>query len=165
MNKQKLTIIAMTAAVMLMGSACSTAGASKPTDQAQSSPTASPTSNSPAAGEDSGSLDEKVLILIDQTPKPVATGHSFDFSVQQLPEGYSLSEMQWNSEQNKIVNTVQEAIEHGGNGEDGFYISGNGQFSGFFYPDSMVGEKGKAKFIFKNESGKELAWEKEITLK
>lgn len=164
MNKRKMMMIAMTAAVMLTSSACGTAGASKPANQVEQSPAASP-SNAPAEGEDSLALDRQLLILIDQTPKPVASGHSFDFFVKQLPEEYSLSEMQWISKQNNIVNTYLEAIEHGGNGEDGFYISGNGQFSGFFYPDSMVGETGKVKFIFKNDSGKELTWEKEITLK
>jgi hypothetical protein len=164
MNKQKWLVVAMTALVMLMSSACGSTGDAKPTNEVVQSPTASP-ANAPAAGGNSENLDEQILILIDQTPKPVATGHSFDFFVKQLPEGYSLSEMQWISDKNQITNTYLEAIEHGGNGEDGFYISGNGQFSGFFYPDSMVGETGKVKFIFKNDSGKELTWEKEITLK
>jgi hypothetical protein len=75
-----------------------------------------------------------------------------------------MTEMQWLSDKSKIVNTVQEAAQHGGNGEDGFYISGDGQFSGFFYPDTMKGEKGQVIFLFKNDEGKELTWKKEITL-
>lgn len=54
-----------------------------------------------------------------------------------------LSKMYWKSEKNNIVNTTQEAIEHGGNGGNGFYISGDGQFMGFFYPDEMKSEKGE----------------------
>lgn len=38
------------------------------------------------------------------------------------------------SKDNLIVNSFQDAVEHGANGEDGFYISGDGQFSGFIYP-------------------------------
>ena len=64
----------------------------------------------------------------------------------------------------KIVDTVQEMIEHGANGGGGFYISGNGQFMGFFYADAMKGEKGEVSFLFKNDQGKELTWKKELTL-
>ncbi|MFF2093379.1 hypothetical protein [Paenibacillus sp. NPDC058174] len=107
--------------------------------------------------------DQEILIIIDQTPRP-SEGNSFDFSVNKRPEGYALSEMQWVSDKSTVKNTIAEAIEHGGSGEDGFYISGNGQFMGFFYPDEMKGEEGQATFIFKNEQGKELTWKKKITL-
>lgn len=96
---------------------------------------------------------------IDQTEKPIE-GNSFDFVVNKLPEGYTLTEMQWKSANSEIVNTLEEAIAHGGNGEDGFYISGNGQFSGFFYPDEMRGEEGEVLFRFTNEHGEELIWKK-----
>ncbi|WP_054027471.1 hypothetical protein [Bacillus sp. FJAT-28004] len=108
--------------------------------------------------------DKKILIIIDQTEKPIE-GNSFDFVVKQLPEGFALAEMQWVSKENQIINSVQLAIEHGASGGDGFYISGDGQFTGFFYPDAMKGEKGQVVFVFKNEQGKELTWKKEITLK
>ncbi|MEC0205197.1 hypothetical protein P4H39_21550 [Paenibacillus lautus] len=108
--------------------------------------------------------DQQILIVIDQTPKPI-TGNSFDFGVTKLPEGYSLSEMEWKSDKTEIKSTFQEAIEHGQTGEDGFYISGNGQFSGFIYPDGMKGEEGKVLFRFIDEQGHELTWEKKLTLK
>lgn len=108
--------------------------------------------------------DQQILIVIDQTPKPI-TGNSFDFGVTKLPEGYSLSEMEWKSDKTEIKSTFQEAIEHGQNGEDGFYISGNGQFSGFIYPDEMKGEEGQVLFRFIDEQGHELTWEKKLTLK
>ncbi|MCR8656975.1 hypothetical protein [Paenibacillus endoradicis] len=109
------------------------------------------------------SSKEEILIIIDQTEKPIE-GNSFDFSVQKLPEGYMLSSMKWNSASAEVVNTLQEAIEHGGNGEDGFYISGNAQFMGFFYDDSLKGEAGTVSFTFTNEAGQSLTWEKDITL-
>lgn len=108
--------------------------------------------------------DQQILIVIDQTPKPI-TGNSFDFGVTKLPEGYSLSEMEWKSDKTEIKSTVQEAIEHGQTGEDGFYISGNGQFSGFIYPDGMKSEEGQVLFRFIDEQGHELTWEKTLTLK
>lgn len=108
--------------------------------------------------------DQQILIVIDQTPKPI-TGNSFDFAVKQVPEGYSLSEMQWKSDTTEIKSTWQEAIEHGQTGEDGFYFSGNGQFSGFIYPDEMKGEEGQVMFRFIDEQGHELTWEKTLTLK
>ena len=106
---------------------------------------------------------DQILIIIDQTEKPIE-GNSFDFSVQKLPEGYRLSSMKWSSPSAEVVNTLQEAIEHGGNGEDGFYISGNGQFMGFFYEDSLKGEEGTVSFTFTNDAGQTLNWEKIITL-
>ncbi|HIW34574.1 MAG TPA: hypothetical protein IAA29_17500, partial [Candidatus Paenibacillus intestinavium] len=106
---------------------------------------------------------DQILIIIDQTEKPIE-GNSFDFSVQKRPEGYMLTSMKWSSASSEVVNTLQEAIEHGGNGEDGFYISGNGQFMGFFYDDSLKGEEGTVSFTFTNEAGQSLTWEKVITL-
>jgi len=72
--------------------------------------------------------------------------------------------MQWISEDSLIVNSVQDAIRHGGNGEDGFYNSGNGQYSGFIYPDTMKGEEGQVVFLFKDAKGNELTWKKKLTL-
>lgn len=107
---------------------------------------------------------EEIEIVIDQSDKPME-GNSFDFAIKQLPKGYSLTEMRWTSNTVTIVNSLQEAIEHGANGEEGFYFSGNGQFSGFIYSDEMKGERGKATFVFTNEEGGKLMSEKEIKLK
>ncbi|WP_336785750.1 hypothetical protein [Paenibacillus sp. MMO-177] len=119
------------------------------------------TKSSDAAGNNA---NEEILIIIDQTEKPIE-GNSFDFVVNKRPEGYMLSKMEWKSGKTSIVNTTQEAIEHGGNGKDGFYISGDGQFMGFFYPDDLKGQKGDVSFTFVNDAGKELTWKKTITLK
>ena len=107
--------------------------------------------------------EDEILIVIDQTAKPIE-GNSFDFVIKEVPEGYSLTELQWISNKSQVINTVQEAIEHGASGEEGFYISGNGEYSGFFYSDAMKGEEGKVIFIFKDEKGNELTWEKTLTL-
>ncbi|MGQ8873189.1 hypothetical protein [Paenibacillus sp. TSA_86.1] len=107
---------------------------------------------------------EEIDIVIDQSDKPME-GNSFDFVIKQVPKGYSLTEMRWTSNTVTIVNSLQEAIEHGANGEDGFYFSGNGQFSGFIYSDEMKGERGKAIFVFTNDEGNMLMSEKEILLK
>ncbi|MFB8376293.1 hypothetical protein [Paenibacillus taichungensis] len=117
-----------------------------------------------AQSESSADAEEQVMIIIDQTDKP-SQGNSFDFAIKQIPEGYALSEMRWTSNTVTIVNSYKEAIEHGANGKEGFYISGDGQFSGFIYSDEMKGERGKATFVFTNEEGKEVTSEKEIKLK
>ncbi|MFC9710674.1 hypothetical protein ACFTRD_21235 [Paenibacillus sp. NPDC056933] len=117
-----------------------------------------------AKSESSANAEEQVTIVIDQTDKP-SKGNSFDFAIKQIPEGYALSEMRWMSNMVTIVNSYKEAIEHGANGKEGFYISGDGQFSGFIYSDDMKGERGKATFVFTNEEGNEVTSEKEIKLK
>ncbi|MGG4400635.1 hypothetical protein ABEW61_10935 [Paenibacillus amylolyticus] len=118
----------------------------------------------PTAQSESTEPSEKIDIVIDQSEKP-SEGNSFDFGIKQVPKGYTLTEMRWTSNTVTIVNSLQEAIEHGGNGEEGFYFSGNGQFSGFIYSDEMKGERGKATFVFTNDEGNEIMSEKEITLK
>lgn len=117
-----------------------------------------------AQSESPADAEGQVMIVIDQTDKP-SEGNSFDFAIKQIPEGYALSEMRWTSNTVTIVNSYKEAIEHGANGKEGFYISGDGQFSGFIYSDEMKGERGKATFVFTNEEGKEVTSEKEIKLK
>ncbi|WP_271749672.1 hypothetical protein [Cohnella sp. JJ-181] len=188
MNKKWMYTAAM--AALLMTSACgektntgapasdgnsSTAVATSPSASAPASAPASATADAPASSatpSSSGSgaaaseepADQKILIVIDQTEKPIE-GNSFDFVVKQLPSGYALAEMSWISGDTKIINTLQDAIAHGGNGENGFYISGDGQFMGFFYPDELKGQEGEVSFLFKDDNGKEKRWTKKITLK
>lgn len=180
MTKHKpILLMAALSAVLLM-SACgnnSQAGTTDPGNQPESNATnqsqAGNNNTDPSNNELTDPVDstiennnpsEEILIDIDQTPKPIENKGSFDFQVKQIPEGYRLQEMQWSSENNNTVNTFEEAIENGQTGEDGFYISGDGQFMGFFYPEEMKGEAGKATFVFVNEENQELTWEQEITL-
>ncbi|OMF38058.1 hypothetical protein BK133_03515 [Paenibacillus sp. FSL H8-0548] len=161
-NKQLIYVISVIF-VLILVSACGSKANSVPTETTNTEPTETNQGNNAADNPDSINGDQEILIIIDQTPKPIE-GNSFDFVVNQVPEGFSLSEMQWISEENLIVNSIQEAIQHGANGEDGFYISGNGQFSGFIYSDTMKGEEGEIVFLFKNEQGTELTWKKKLTL-
>ncbi|MGO4548221.1 hypothetical protein AB4Z29_25870 [Paenibacillus sp. 2TAB23] len=164
MNKIKLISLFATMLVLLLASACGVKSNDGTTNNANVQPADSVKDTNAVNAGGSAQNEDDILIIVDQTPKPIE-GNSFDFVVKKLPEGYALAEMQWKSDKTNIKNTVQEAIAHGGNGEDGFYISGNGQFSGFFYPDSMKGEEGKVTFVFRNEQGKERTWQKSITLK
>ncbi|WP_314589356.1 hypothetical protein [Paenibacillus terrigena] len=160
MEKRRFIMLLIVGCMLLLISACGlpsdTGSAAKGSEPAQQ--------EVPAIEKDSKPLDKEILIIIDQTPKPTEQ-KSFDFVVKKLPEGYSLAEMQWISSKNQIVNTLQEAAQHGANGEDGFYISGDGQFAGFIYPKPMSGEEGEVKFLFRNDQGDELTWKKKITLK
>jgi len=124
-----------------------------------------PTPTSTALEQHDDVSNEELLIIIDQTEKPIEGGKgSFDFVVKKRPEGYALTTMEWSSANHHVENSLQEAIQHGADGEDGFYISGNGQFMGFFYDSSLAGEKGEVTFTFSNEQGDEVKWSKEITL-
>lgn len=164
MNNKKIFFLTLALFALLLTSACGTRANNGPaTDTVNMQPTETNQENTSANGNDSTNSDEQILIIIDQTAKPIE-GNSFDFAVNKVPKGYTLAEMQWISKENKVINSVQEAIQHGANGEDGFYISGNGQFTGFFYSDAMKGEEGQVVFLFKNEQGDELNWKKKITL-
>ncbi|MFF2482317.1 hypothetical protein [Paenibacillus sp. NPDC058071] len=162
---KKLTTLSISAALaaLLLLSAC---GANGEQGATAPSPSSSPSATNPAQQEtnDNQQTDGEILILIDQSPKP-SEGNSFDFTVKKRPEGYILSEMQWKSDKHEIGNTLEEAIANGGSGEDGFYISGNGQFMGFIYPSDLKGEQGKVSFTFSDDQGQKMSWEKEITLK
>lgn len=180
MKRKTLVLLMTTLAAALMLSACGSktlTGA----PQNQNAPSNTAGANSANSGNEAdtggnqndangnqadanGAANGDILIVIDQTPKPLAEGGSFDFTVKKAPEGYMLKEIKWKSEKNEILNTLEEAIQHGQNGGDGFYISGNGQFMGFLYPDEMKGEEGKVTFVFGNEQGQELTWEKDVTL-
>lgn len=150
------------ASASLPASAPASPSAGESTDAPASSPVSSAAGSGAAASEEPA--DQKILIVIDQTEKPIE-GNSFDFVVKQVPTGYALSEMSWTSGDTKIVNTLADAIAHGGNGEDGFYISGDGQFMGFFYPDELKGQEGEVSFSFKDDQGNEKSWTKKIKLK
>ena len=162
MKNKKMVLVGGAVVLMLLTSACGAQTNNSKTESAGSQPTESTPASS--ASPNSEDTDKEILIIIDQTPKPIAKGGAFDFGVKKVPEGYSLDEVRWTSDAHKIVDTVQEMIEHGANGGGGFYISGNGQFMGFFYADAMKGEKGEVSFLFKNDQGKELTWKKELTL-
>ncbi len=125
-------------------------------------------SSEPSTDSDSAASSKDILIIIDQTEKPIENAGMFNFSIQHLPEGYRLEKMSWTGKGKAIINTYEQAIENGGMGgakNGSFYISGDGQFSGFSYPESRKGEQGVVAFTFVNDAGHELKWEKQIVLK
>lgn len=188
MGKKHLLLLAVAVSVLLMLAACGTASNSNNSGSSNNAgnPVDAGNTNTDTGAGDTGTgtgdtdtdtdtnnnngntnaaepTEEDIDITIDQSPKPIE-GNSFDFGVNARPEGYALAEMRWVSKQTTVINTRSEAIEHGGNGEDGFYISGNGQMMGFIYPDEMKGEEGEAMFVFENEEGKQLIWKQLLTL-
>ena len=163
MNNKKFIYIISALCTLLMISGCAGKSQSGATDTVNAQPVETTQDDSTTLDDDSASTDDEILIIIDQTPKPME-GNSFDFVVKQVPEGFALAEMQWITPHTIIADSVQDAIEHGANGEHGFYISGNGQFSGFIYLDYMSGEEGQVVFLFKDAHGNELTWRKELAL-
>ncbi|WP_233147135.1 hypothetical protein [Paenibacillus selenitireducens] len=156
----KIIYSVMIIVVLAFTSACSILDHSKVGEPASHESTVKDT-------EKQGSTESvtPILIVVDQTEQPGMNGNAFTFQVEQLPKGYALASMAWHSKKTQMNTTLVEAANNGATGDDGFYISGDGQFSGFIYPDAMKGEEGKVLFVFKNETGNELTWQKELTLK
>ncbi|MCG7378166.1 hypothetical protein MH215_14275 [Paenibacillus sp. ACRSA] len=123
-----------------------------------------------AQSESSADAGDGIMIDIDQSDK-LTEAKSFRYSVKGVPEGYTLSELRWTSNQITIINSVQEATEHevGENKADGkkegFYIKDNGQLNEFKYTDEMKGERGKVTLVYTNEAGQEVLAEQEVKLK
>lgn len=171
MNNKKYIYIISALCMLLMISGCTNESPSgeSDTNEEQTSetnneqPSETNQSNNITTDEDSKNSGNEILIVIDQTPKPIE-GNSFDFIINQVPEGFALAQMQWVSKDNLFVNSVEDAIRNGGNGGDGFYISGNGQYSGFIYSDMMKGDEGQVVFLFQDAQGNDLTWKKKLTL-
>ncbi|WP_028596544.1 hypothetical protein [Paenibacillus assamensis] len=165
MKKLTSFYVCSAAAILLLTSACGNAAQSgtpasppaeqRPVDQqVKNERTQSPIKQVP------------ILMIIDQTKQEGFEGNMFYFTVEQVPEGYALAEMKWISDNHQIVSTYEKAFKNGATGEeDGFYISGNGQYSGFTYDDKMKGEHGQVVFVFRNDDKEELTWKQNITLK
>ncbi|MCR8842209.1 hypothetical protein NQ117_00785 [Paenibacillus sp. SC116] len=123
------------------------------------------TPEQPSIKKKQDAQQEPILIIIDQRDDFPGSGNQFSFGIEKVPEGYTLAEMKWESDHNRIVDTLEEAMERGDKGGDGFSIGGSGNFSYFFYPDKMKGEQGQVIFLFRNDEKDELIWKKTITLK
>lgn len=122
------------------------------------------------AGDDQSGLEKQngIEAGVDQisstlTDSDSAT-RSFQFFFGKTPAGYSLSRMEWKTKTSSVQNSYEQAKENGENGNLGFYISGNGQFSGYFYEKKSSGEKGTLILTFKDSKGKSLTWQKGLTL-
>ncbi|WP_222124536.1 hypothetical protein [Paenibacillus xylanexedens] len=123
-----------------------------------------------AQSESSANAGDGIVITIDQSDK-LTEAKSFRYSVKDVPEGYTLSELRWTSNQITIINSVQEATEHevdenqADGKKEGFYIKDNGQLNEFKYTDEMKGERGKVTLVYTNEAGQEVLAEQEVKLK
>lgn len=152
-NKSQWLLIGLVSFMLL--TACGTTGTADSGKNVQPTP----------AAKEQVKQDTPILVVVDQTTYPGQSEHHFYFQVEQLPKGFALAEMSWKSEKTDIINTTKQAYEHGGNGEDGFYISGDRQFSGFIYDEQLKGENGEVTFVFHNAAGEERTWKKKLLLK
>ncbi|MBD8499287.1 hypothetical protein [Paenibacillus arenosi] len=165
MKKLRFIYVWGAVAILLLTSACGNAPQS-------GAPSSTPAEQKPADQQvkkertQSPIKQVPILMIIDQTKQEGFEGNMFYFTVEQVPEGYLLAEMKWISDNHQIVSTSEEASKNGATGEGyGFYISGNGQYSGFIYDDKMKGEHGQVVFVFRNDDKEELTWKQNITLK
>ncbi|WP_411346586.1 hypothetical protein ACE3MZ_11610 [Paenibacillus sp. WLX1005] len=161
---ENTTAAPQTSTTEQQGSANSSSASNESTESA----TETNDNNEAATASDPSASSDDILIIIDQSEKPIENAGSFDFFINRLPKGYHLDKMTWTGKGKAIVNTYEQAVENGGSGgpeQGSFYISGDGQFSGFLYPESRKGEQGTVSFTFTNDSGNELSWEKKLTLK
>ncbi|MEJ8306206.1 hypothetical protein [Saccharibacillus sacchari] len=146
---------------MLVLSACGqkeTLSTEKATENSATAASSDETSSA-AAPEDS-----QILVVLDQTEMPIENG-GLTFSFKKIPEGYALREMLWKGKGDPVVATYEQARENGASGGDGFYISGDGQYSGFLYANERKGEEGEISFVFVNDNDQRLTWAKRIVLK
>ncbi|MCR8842213.1 hypothetical protein NQ117_00805 [Paenibacillus sp. SC116] len=164
MKKQSIYVL-VAAVIIMLTSACEQAESSVSSREAPAQTPVEKKHDDKQGKKQSLIKQAPILIIIDQTPLEESLGNGFNFTVEQIPDGYALDEMRWESEQTRVVNTFIEASEHGASGEKGFYISGDGQFSGFMYDDKMKGEHGQVTFVFRNDDMEALIWKQSITLK
>ncbi|UHA75273.1 hypothetical protein [Paenibacillus sp. 481] len=116
--------------------------------------------------QNDGVSADEVVIKIDQDAPTL--NHMFWFSIEKLPKGFVLSEMEWKSDMLSVRNTYEIARENGATGEaPGFFISGDGRTMGFDYNEEMKGEQGTFTLTFESDKEKSivLVWDEQLTLK
>lgn len=86
------------------------------------------------------------------------------FRIEQLPEGYSVSRMEFESPNYNAQATFEQAVQNGNNGTKGFYASSDQRNLGFIYDQSYSGQEGKVTLTLHNEAGDELTWYDDLTL-
>ncbi|WP_411349979.1 hypothetical protein [Paenibacillus sp. WLX2291] len=84
--------------------------------------------------------------------------------VESLPQGYGVSQMEWESKGYTESATFDQAVQNGKNGKDGFYASSDQRNFGFIYNQSHSGQTGKITLTLSNASGDELTWYDDVTL-
>ncbi|WP_458118744.1 hypothetical protein [Paenibacillus sp. Z6-24] len=84
--------------------------------------------------------------------------------VESLPQGYKVSNMEWQSDNSNDTASFEQAVQNGKNGKDGFFASSDQRNFGFIYNQSHSGEQGKVTLTLRNEAGDELTWYEDVTL-
>ncbi|MFD1888008.1 hypothetical protein [Paenibacillus wenxiniae] len=84
--------------------------------------------------------------------------------VDEMPKGYGVSKMEWESPGYNETATFDQAVQNGKNGKDGFFASGDQRNFGFIYSGSHSGQTGKVTLTLRNSSGDELTWYDHVTL-
>ncbi|ANF96853.1 hypothetical protein [Paenibacillus bovis] len=84
--------------------------------------------------------------------------------VESLPQGYKVSNMEWQAANSNETATFDQAVQNGKNGKDGFFASSDQRNFGFIYNQSHSGEQGKVTLTLRNEAGDELTWYEDVTL-
>ncbi|WP_017812074.1 hypothetical protein [Paenibacillus shenyangensis] len=84
--------------------------------------------------------------------------------VESLPQGYKVSNMEWQSANSNETATFDQAVQNGKNGKDGFFASSDQRNFGFIYNQSHSGEQGKVMLTLQNEAKDELTWYEDVTL-
>ncbi len=84
--------------------------------------------------------------------------------VEEMPKGYGVSKMEWESPGYNETATFDQAVQNGKNGKDGFFASGDQRNFGFIYSGSHSGQTGRVTLTLRNSSGDELTWYDSVTL-
>ncbi|MEN1987980.1 hypothetical protein [Paenibacillus hubeiensis] len=117
-----------------------------------------------AEANDSEGVGSLMSIELHQTDE-LAKHKRFEFTVRQVPEGYTLSELRWTSNQITVIDNYGQAVQHAKSGKEGFYIDEKRQISGFRYTGEMKGESGKVTLVYTDGQGSdEVRVETEVAL-
>ncbi len=84
--------------------------------------------------------------------------------VEEMPKGYGVSNMEWESSGYNESATFDQAVQNGKNGKDGFFASSDQRNFGFIYSGSHSGQAGKLTLTLRNSSGDELTWYDNVLL-
>ncbi len=84
--------------------------------------------------------------------------------VEEMPQGYGVSNMEWESKTYSESATFDQAVQNGKNGKDGFFASSDQRNFGFIYKGNLSGQTGKVTLTLRNSNGDELTWYDDVTL-
>ncbi|WP_322922378.1 hypothetical protein [Paenibacillus campi] len=145
----------------------------------ESGSTAAPTQGSNSTGSSEGSTNEGNTSSKpsnnanpELTPKTTelkistvqqGPGQLF-LRVDEMPKGYGVSKMEWESQGYSESATFDQAVQNGKNGKDGFFASSDQRNFGFIYNGSHSGQAGRVTLTLRNSNGDELTWYDDVVL-